>query len=128
MNNKEYMDGVLLTESIDLETIRGRMTDENLRLLHVGKGLATEAGEFIDMLKKHIFYGKELDKVNLIEELGDLYWYINVAQDVLGVTTEDVQERNNAKLMKRYKGKCFTEEAANNRDLDIERKALEGDR
>src|ERR1700677_3795449 len=39
-----------------------------LRLLHVGMGLCTEAGEFVDQLKRHIFYGRPIDRTNLIEE------------------------------------------------------------
>lgn len=127
ISNKEYKEGVLRTESCDFEAIRKRMSSEEaIRLTHATDGICTEAGEIKDALKKYIFYGKELDKVNLIEELGDLYWYINIAQDVLGVTTEEVQQRNNAKLRARY-GEKFTEEAAINRNLEIEKKALQGE-
>lgn len=126
ITNKEYAEGVMKTESCDFDKIRERMSDENIRLLHTAQGLATEAGEFNDMIKKHIFYGKELDKINLIEELGDLYWYLNVAQDVLGVITETVQKRNNMKLMKRYNSGKFSEKNAIERNLSIEREALEG--
>lgn len=94
------------------------------RLLHAGIGLATESAEFLDQLKKHVFYGKPLDKVNLAEEIGDLQWYMAVACDALGVTMEELQERNIEKLTARYPEK-FTMEAAENRDLDAERAILE---
>ena len=94
-----------------------------LRLLHVGMGLATEAGEFMDALKRYVFYGKELDTVNLIEELGDVTWYLRIACDVLGVSLAEVIQKNVDKLRKRFPDK-FTEDKAVNRDLEEERAAL----
>lgn len=88
--------------------------DENnntLRLLHASMGLGTEAGEFADDLKKHIFYGKELDPEHLKEELGDLLWYIGIAADVLGTSVQEIMRDNIAKLKKRYPEK-FTEQDA----------------
>ena len=93
-------------------------------LLHGGAGLVTEAGEFMDALKKAIFYGAELDRTNLIEELGDLEWSMAIIRDVLDVSQDDVQRINIEKLCARYPEK-FTSEAANNRDLDTERAILE---
>jgi NTP pyrophosphatase (non-canonical NTP hydrolase) len=93
------------------------------RLLHAAMGCATEAGELVDAVKKHVFYGKELDTTNLIEELGDQLWYIFVAMDVLGVDFEGVARVNIEKLRKRY-GAQFSESAAVDRDLIGERKVL----
>jgi len=95
------------------------------RLLHAGIGIATESGEFLDALKKHIFYGKALDRTNLKEELGDLLWYIAIAMDELGTDFDEVQAVNIAKLTARYPDK-FTLEAAEHRDLTTERAILEG--
>ena len=100
--------------------------DGDDRLLHAGIGMVTEAGEFIDALKKHIFYGKELDRVNLAEEIGDMFWYIAIACDELKVSFEEVQATNIAKLKARYPDK-FSLESAENRDLVKERQILEGD-
>ena len=94
------------------------------RLLHAGIGIATESGEFLDALKKHVFYGKDLDRVNLKEELGDLLWYIAIAMDELGTDFNTEQLRNIAKLSARYPEK-FTREAAEFRDLLKERQILE---
>ncbi|NLO01844.1 MAG: nucleoside triphosphate pyrophosphohydrolase family protein [Bacteroidales bacterium] len=127
MDNKEYLKEVLKTESTDMNLISERVSQDSIiRLLHAAMGVATEAGEFLDAIKKHIFYGKPLDTVNLIEELGDLYWYINVAQDVLNVSTEDVQVKNVNKLRARY-GETFSEKSAITRNLQIEEKALKGE-
>lgn len=101
------------------------MDIRTVRLLHVAMGLCTEAGEFLDALKKWIYYGKPLDTTNLIEELGDGSWYQRIGVAELEITFQDMLQRNVAKLRARYPEK-FTEEHANNRDLDAERKTLEG--
>lgn len=94
------------------------------RLLHAGLGLATEAGEFLDPLKKHFFYGKPIDETNLKEEVGDILWYCAIACDALGTTIDAEMRRNIAKLRARFPDK-FSEENANVRDLDVERAVLE---
>jgi len=124
ITSENYVGCVLRTESCDFEKIRGRLTDDKIRLLHAAMGLATESGEFIDMLKKHIFYGKTLDLINLKEEIGDSQWYAGVAIDVLKTTLNEVLTVNIMKLRERYPEK-FTEEAAINRDTNAERKILE---
>lgn len=124
METEKYQKSCLQTESNDFDAIRTRLGDENLRLLHAGIGLATEAGEFLDALKKHIYYGKELDKVNLMEECGDLLWYMSVALDSLGYDYKDVMNRNIEKLSARY-GDSFNKEGAVKRNLERERSILE---
>ncbi len=125
METNEYIKNAIKTESRDFDAIGGRLqATEIQRLLHGGIGLATEAGEFLDALKKHIFYGKDLDKVNLREEMGDIFWYCAIIADELDVDFKDVMERNITKLKARY-GEKFTEEKANSRDLKTEREILE---
>lgn len=125
MNTKEYVKNALKTESVNFAAIAQRLgAPENIRLLHAAIGLATEAGEIQDQLKKAIFYGKPLDKVNLEEELGDLFWYIAIMSDALGVPFENIMEKNIAKLKARY-GDKFTETAALERNLEAEREILE---
>ena len=94
-------------------------------LLHAAMGLSTEANEFLDMLKKHIFYGKSLDLVNAGEEILDSEWYIALAISVLDTTLEELMTKNIDKLAARYPEK-FSPDKAINRDLDKERKILEG--
>ena len=125
MNSKDYIKNAIRTESTDFTAMDERLgQDGTKRLLHAGIGMATEAGEFLDSLKKHIFYGKELDRVNLKEEMGDLFWYLAIACDELGVEFEPLMETNIAKLKARY-GEKFTEERAEKRDLETERQILE---
>jgi NTP pyrophosphatase (non-canonical NTP hydrolase) len=65
-------------------------------------GLNGEAGEVIDILKKHEFQGHELNKESMIDELGDVLWYAALLADALGVTLEDVMNHNVEKLKARY--------------------------
>lgn len=126
MNPETYIKEVLKTESSDLSFVRRRLYDDKiLRLLHATQGMVTEAGEMVDALKKHLFYGKPLDEVNLMEELGDSLWYHSVAIDALHTTFEEVMGINIAKLRKRY-GEKFSSERAIKRDLEAEREILEG--
>jgi NTP pyrophosphatase (non-canonical NTP hydrolase) len=125
MSSQEYIKNAIKTESQDTDGMNIRLTDDGTkRLLHAGIGLATESGEFLDAIKKHVFYGKELDRVNLQEELGDLFWYMAIACDELGAEFEPIMARNIEKLKARY-GEKFSEERAENRDLDKEREILE---
>lgn len=125
MNSKQYISDAIKTESTDFKAMDERLSQNGTkRLLHAGIGLSTEAGEFLDSLKKHIFYGKELDRVNLAEEMGDLFWYTAIIADELGLEFESVMEKNIEKLKARY-GEKFSEEKANKRDLDKEREILE---
>jgi NTP pyrophosphatase (non-canonical NTP hydrolase) len=94
------------------------------RLLHAAMGIATEAGEFMDPLKKALFYDKQIDEVNLREEIGDLLWYIAIACDALDTTPELEMARVVAKLRVRYPDK-FSDTEALNRNLEAERAVLE---
>ena len=71
-------------------------------LLNAVMGLNGEAGEVIDHVKKVCFQGHELDQGHLIEELGDTAWYLAVCAEALGVTLEEVLNRNIVKLKARY--------------------------
>ena len=96
----------------------------NPDLLHAAMGMSTEAGEFLDALKKHMFYGKQLDTTNLKEELGDMLWYMAIAMSVLGTDFNKEMSRVIEKLKTRYP-EIFTEDKALNRDLVKERETLE---
>lgn len=122
-----YVSKAKRTESKDWKGIGDRLSNErSIRLLHTAMGLQTEAGEFTDALKKTFFYGKKLDTVNLEEELGDLFWYIAIACDELNIKPVELMTRNIKKLQARFPEK-FTEEKAENRDLEKERSILEGE-
>lgn len=65
-------------------------------------GLCGEAGEAIDIVKKHLAQGHELDRQALIKELGDIAWYVAETAYALDVSLEEVLEGNIEKLKKRY--------------------------
>lgn len=92
-------------------------------LLHYALGIVTEAGELADALKKAVIYGRDLDRVNLIEEIGDLQWYEARLLDHLGSSFGEARGRNIAKLRARYPD-GFSEEDALVRDLGTEREIL----
>lgn len=115
---QDFIKNAITTESKTFD-VKG-----NERLLHAGIGMATETGEFLDALKKSTYYGKDLDRVNLKEELGDLLWYIAIAMDELDTDFDTEMKRNIEKLKARY-GDKFTEDSAENRDLKKERDILE---
>ena len=65
-------------------------------------GLCGESGEAIDIVKKHLAQGHELDREHLIKELGDVAWYLAETATALDVTLEEVFNQNIEKLKKRY--------------------------
>lgn len=65
-------------------------------------GLCGEAGEAIDIVKKHLAQGHELDREGLVKELGDIAWYLAETAYALDVDLETVLERNIEKLKRRY--------------------------
>lgn len=92
--------------------------------LHMAIGVSTEANELLDAYKKWFAYGKELDKINVSEEIFDCFWYLINLCRMLGIDPEKGMETNIAKLKTRYPNK-FTEYNALNRNLEKERKILE---
>lgn len=125
MTPAEYIEKSGVTDVPTYAAILVRLQDEKtVRLLHAVMGIVTEAGEMMDELKRHIIYGKPIDEINLQEEVGDSFWYHALALRTLMKTIEGTMDQNIAKLAKRYPEK-FTEHAALNRDLYVERAALE---
>lgn len=90
-------------------------------LIHGIIGIVTEAVELLQTFQKH-----EVDKTNIKEEIGDLFWYCAILANECGFTFEDIMQTNIDKLRARYPNK-FTEYDAINRNLDTERKVLENE-
>lgn len=65
-------------------------------------GLAGEAGEFVDLMKKHHGHGHPLDREKALKELGDVLWYTAVLSHSLGYTLSQVAQENSRKLRERY--------------------------
>jgi NTP pyrophosphatase (non-canonical NTP hydrolase) len=84
-------------------------------LHHATTGMSGEAGELLDITKKLWIYEKPVTQdvvEHMIEELGDLRWYYQAALNELGLTDEDIQAFNKRKLLKRYPGGVYTNQAA----------------
>jgi NTP pyrophosphatase (non-canonical NTP hydrolase) len=92
-------------------------------LLTSGIGLASEGGEFNEIVKKIFFQGKPLDEDNIFHmkrELGDIMWYWMNACNALGLDPNDVIAENVHKLESRYPGGSFDAHySENRRDGDL---------
>lgn len=77
-------------------------TGAEIMLVWNALGLAGEAGEVADTVKKAVFHRHELNRDELIKELGDVLWYVAALCSKLDVSLSEVMERNIAKLKKRY--------------------------
>ena len=113
---EKFVDAVTSDASKDFVYLSDRLVEldgkgANIeRLLTAGVGINAEGGEFLEIIKKMVFQGKPWNDANrehLIIELGDLLWYVAQATQALGISFEDVIERNVKKLESRYPGGQF---------------------
>jgi NTP pyrophosphatase (non-canonical NTP hydrolase) len=88
-------------QSAARRTINVELTDDE-RLLDASAGLAEEAGEVLSHVRKHLFQGRALDREAVVLELGDALWCLAIAADTLGVSLQDVAQRNVEKLRSRH--------------------------
>lgn len=96
------------------DEIAASLTPEQAHLLHMAVGISGEAGELLDAVKKHVVYNKELDLENVIEELGDLEFYMQGVRNGLGINRAQVIAHNMKKLGVRYE-KGYSDKAAQKR-------------
>lgn len=76
--------------------------DKKELILNAAMGLCGESGEAIDLVKKHLFQGHDLDDEKLIKELGDVAWYLAEAATALNVNLSEILEKNIKKLENRF--------------------------
>ena len=107
MNFKEYQ--------IKALTTKGTYTDNMDQLINGVMGLNGECGEVIDIVKKYLYQGHQLDKDKIINELGDTLWYINLIANSLNMSLEDIAKYNIDKLQRRYPKGYFRKEDSVNR-------------
>lgn len=89
-------------------------------LLTAGIGLASEGGEFNEIVKKIFFQGKPLNEENIYHmkrELGDIAWYWTNACNALGLDPNEVLAENVGKLEARYPGGKFDAYYSENRQI-----------
>lgn len=100
------------------------LTPEKCHLWHMATGLSTESGELLDAVKKHVIYNKPLDIENVVEELGDVLFYLQGVIQHLQDTIEEpclidiftILMYNIQKLENRYKEQYSDQEAQERRD------------
>lgn len=97
------------------EVIANEITGDEAHLLHMAVGISGEAGELLDAVKKAVIYRKPLDRKNVVEELGDLEFYMEGLRFKLGITREETLAANIDKLGERYKGHQYSNQQAQDR-------------
>ena len=88
-------------QKLAMTTLNPALSNEEV-LCNGVMGLCGEAGEAIDLVKKHLYHGHPLDREALIKELGDIAWYLAEAATALDLSLEDILQANLDKLKKRY--------------------------
>ena len=96
------------------QDVLNTITVDEMELLHMAVGVAGEAGELLDAVKKHVFYNKELDVPNVIEELGDLEFYMEGIRQNLHIPRALTIQHNILKLNVRY-AEGYSDKAAHER-------------
>lgn len=94
-NEHKKMVSVLTKPGAD---ILATLTPDKVNLWHHATGFAGEALECLDAVKKFVVYNKDMDRANIIEELGDAEFYMEGIRAALGVTREEVLAANIHKL------------------------------
>lgn len=88
-------------------------------LINSVMGLCGESGEVIDIVKKWLMQGLELDKEHLVRELGDVAWYLAEAATALDVPLEAVFQGNLDKLRRRFPNGFDTGASVNRKEGDL---------
>lgn len=84
-----------------MQTLNPALSKKDI-LINGVMGLCGEAGEAIDLVKKHLHQGHSLDKSALAGELGDIAWYLAETAFALEIPLEDILRGNLEKLKSRY--------------------------
>lgn len=89
---------------------------QNDKIINGCMGLNGEAGECIDIIKKYMFQGHPLDTEKLIDECGDVLWYIAELAAGIGMTLNEIAVHNIDKLRKRYPNGFNAERSINRKE------------
>lgn len=121
---RELKNSELKRNQVEKDKIIERLNYIKPDLIHSILGMADELAEIVSAVTAYVYDGKPLDYENIKEEYGDLLWFWSCGNTAIGFKNEDVADKNIEKLRKRF-GEKFSEEKANNRDLESERKVFE---
>ncbi len=87
--------------------------DKERRLMVAALGLAGEAGEFANLVKKRLAHGHPITAAELADELGDVLWYLAEAASAIGMPLEQIAQENVDKLRRRYPDGFSSERSIN---------------
>ena len=99
MENSETYKDMVSSLAKPGEEINDSLTPIKSNLLHMVLGISGEAGEILDAIKKHVIYNKGLDLEHVIEELGDLEFYLEGLRQQLLITREHTLNQNMTKTV-----------------------------
>jgi len=99
-------------QQLALRTLNPQLDKKDV-LINGVMGLCGESGEAIDIVKKWLAQGHELDKEKLAKELGDIAWYLAETAAAIGMNLEDIFQSNIEKLKKRYPEGFSAEKSVN---------------
>lgn len=100
-------------------TTNKELTDEQL-VCNALMGMAGECGEVVDLMKKHLYQGHELDMPKMMEEIGDLLYYTTMLSVVLyGLDATEIMLMNIDKLKARYPEGFSAEQSLHRKEGDI---------
>ena len=117
-SNESMSSMQMYNRMIDIETVESKTKVNAASLMTGAIGIASEGGEFAEIVKKCIFQGKPLDADTVFHakrELGDIAWYWINSCRALGLDPNDVLEENVNKLKSRYPGGEFDVHFSENR-------------
>ncbi len=97
------------------DQILRELTPEDCEDWHYATGVSGEAGELLDAVKKAVIYRRPIDRENVVEELGDLEFYMQALRKRMDISREETITANIAKLSKRYEGFRYSDQAAQDR-------------
>lgn len=110
MDGNEY-------QKLAMKTLNPALHEKDI-LINGVMGLCGESGEAIDIVKKHLAQGHELDKEHLAKELGDIAWYLAETAFAIGYDLDTILQMNIEKLKKRYPEGFSVEDSIHRQDED----------
>ena len=88
-------------QKLAMTTLNPELSKKDV-LINGVMGLCGESGEAIDIVKKWLAQGHELDREKLAKELGDICWYLAETATALDLSLEETMAANIEKLRCRY--------------------------
>lgn len=112
MENQVFINGQTVPYHKMVASLFKEMGKPSDNIMHAAVGISGEAGELLDAVKKMWAYNKPLDRANVIEELGDIEFYLQAIRNALGLRREETLQANASKLAIRYSSGKYSDEQA----------------